>query len=383
MHEEWRQVQLGNLASTARPAGKPENGQVYVGLEHMDSGSPSISRTGSTDNVESSATPFKVGDVLFGKLRPYLRKVAVPDFSGVCTNEVLVYRSSTKELEQSYLALVLQTNEFFDYAINGSAGSRMPRTSVNHLSLYQFSLPPVVEQRRIVDIINAMDHAIELAGARTSISLYDQLLAEFMGHSEKSHLDRAVVQSKVQGQVQAHSHYLIYGVARSGLGLINPTQTPGAKTKYTKLTRLNPNQFVYRKLTAWEGPLTVAPADMEPGWVTQEFPVFDVNEDVLLPGLLRHMCRWPGFWREIKNLLTGTVERRKRLNPQALLKVKVPMPSIEHQRHILGILDEAYAAIKVARVHESSLSELRSHLLATLLSGEHEIPEAYDALIGA
>ena len=103
MRDDWVETTLGEVARTRPPAGVAAPGIPYVALEHFDSGSPDLRRWGDTADATSATTPFEPGDVLFGKLRPYLRKVVVTEFSGRCTNEALAYRVSSPALSRSIL----------------------------------------------------------------------------------------------------------------------------------------------------------------------------------------------------------------------------------------------------------------------------------------
>jgi type I restriction enzyme S subunit len=156
MRDGWTETTLGEVATTVAPSKTPA-GECYVGLEHFDSGSPRIARWGNTDDVLSATTPFEPGDVLFSKLRPYLRKVAVADQSGRCTTEALVYRPMGHELTAGYLGLLLQSESAIRHADSSSVGSRMPRTSTKiYGRVSEWPYLPSAEQARIVDLIAAV-----------------------------------------------------------------------------------------------------------------------------------------------------------------------------------------------------------------------------------
>ena len=88
--------------------------------------------------------------MLFGKRRAYQRKVAVPDFSGVCSGDIYVLESkNNRYLLPELLPFICQTDAFFQHAIGTSAGSLSPRTNWQSLATYEFALPPVDEQHRI------------------------------------------------------------------------------------------------------------------------------------------------------------------------------------------------------------------------------------------
>lgn len=101
---------------------------------------------------------------------------------------------------------------------------------------------------------------------------------------------------------------------------------------------LHADQVVMRKLTAWEGPITVVPAEFDGFVVSSEFPTFTLGPE-LLPAWMRHVCGSPRLWVEMKNRVSGTVQRRKRLNPEQLLQIQLPIPPREVQARIVEMLD--------------------------------------------
>lgn len=245
------------------------------------------------------------------------------------------------------------------------------------MSALPVALPSLHEQRRIVDILGSMDEAIEAASKEPAWSAYEQILESWMAQSGKP-LQLAVSRSSESVAVQSGDDYRILGLERSGRGLIESGVVSGKDITYKRLYRVGPNQLVYRKLTAWEGPIAVSPAGQVEGWVSTEFPVFDIHSEVLLPGLMGHMCRWPGLWHRIGQRLVGSVQRRKRLNPEQLVQIEVPMPELDEQEKMLDLLDELYSVYLAQNKLADRLRDLRSNLLTVLLSGEHEIPTSYD-----
>ena len=149
----WTRVAFGDVVRlcmerTSDPAA--EGFERYVGLEHLDPGNFAIRRWGNVDNGTTFTTVFRPGQVLFGKRRAYQRKVAVPDFSGVCSSDIYVLEpSNDRHLLPELLPFVCQTDSFFGHAIGTSAGSLSPRTNWRSLAAYEFALPPLDEQRRI------------------------------------------------------------------------------------------------------------------------------------------------------------------------------------------------------------------------------------------
>ncbi len=157
----WTLVAFGDVVrrSTERSS-NPEAAGVdrYVGLEHLDPGELAIRRWGDVGGGTTFTSVFRPGHVLFGKRRAYLRKVAVPDFSGVCSGDIYVLESRDKDyLLPQLLPFICQTDAFFEHAIGTSAGSLSPRTNWQNLATYEFALPPLDEQRRLAMLLATVE----------------------------------------------------------------------------------------------------------------------------------------------------------------------------------------------------------------------------------
>ena len=91
----WKNQQFDDTCDRVKDSYQPvDDGETpYVGLEHLAQGFPAFVGRGTESEVKSSKTAFKAGDILFGKLRPYLRKGAQADFDGVCSTDILAFRA--------------------------------------------------------------------------------------------------------------------------------------------------------------------------------------------------------------------------------------------------------------------------------------------------
>ena len=155
----WIRVAFGDVVRLSRErAPDPEAAGFTrcVGLEHIDPGDLTIRRWGSVSDGTTFTNVFRSGQVLFGKRRAYLRKVAVPDFGGVCSGDIYVLESKDdRHLLPDLLPFICQTDAFFEHAVGTSAGSLSPRTNWRSLTSYSFALPPLAEQRRITLLLRA------------------------------------------------------------------------------------------------------------------------------------------------------------------------------------------------------------------------------------
>jgi len=160
----WTLVKFGEVVKlnrdrSADPAS--EGLERYVGLEHIDPGDLRVRRWGLISEGTTFTSRFRPGQVLFGKRRAYQRKVAVANFDGVCSGDIYVLEPKDDKLWPELLPLICQSEDFYEYAVGTSAGSLSPRTNWKSLKDYEFPLPPLDEQRAIVEILRAADKSRE------------------------------------------------------------------------------------------------------------------------------------------------------------------------------------------------------------------------------
>lgn len=137
------------------PSSKEQSGQVWqLNLDMIESKSGKIISKVyiDKDDVSSSTTAFDATNVLYSKLRPNLNKVVVPDESGYCTTELLPLKPNAKLLDRVFLATLLRNEEFVQWAINHSAGTKMPRVSLSAFREFRIIIPPMEKQLEFVRI---------------------------------------------------------------------------------------------------------------------------------------------------------------------------------------------------------------------------------------
>lgn len=167
--EGWQVQPLSKLCAEVIERVDPitMNGDIgghYIGLEHMGQGSGQLEGVGSAAEVVSQKSRFQAGNILFGKLRPNLRKVARPDFGGVCSTDIIVLRAKSAA-DPAFLFQVLQSEPLVAHAVATAAGTKMPRTHARSILSFEIAVPPLDEQRRIAEVLRSVDEAIAAADA--------------------------------------------------------------------------------------------------------------------------------------------------------------------------------------------------------------------------
>ena len=132
---------------------------LYIGLEHLAPGRLVRTGAGRASEMRSTTSAFQPGDVLYGKLRPYLDKAVLADETGVCTTELLVLRAK-EQVDPRFLAVAVHSSDFVEYAVAGTTGVQHPRTSWAHTREFEMPAFTLDEQRQIADLLWLVHDAI-------------------------------------------------------------------------------------------------------------------------------------------------------------------------------------------------------------------------------
>jgi type I restriction enzyme, S subunit len=165
--EDWEIKRLKYSVSLRTEKASDNSSLIYVGLENIESKSGKFVSTvlSGEQEIEGSAIVFYSGDVLFGKLRPYLVKCILADFDGQCTTEALVFSVNSSFLINEYLKYIMLSHAFIDVVNSSTYGAKMPRASWDFIGNLKIPLPNVEEQTAIINNIkkqtNNIDELIE------------------------------------------------------------------------------------------------------------------------------------------------------------------------------------------------------------------------------
>jgi type I restriction enzyme S subunit len=166
--EEWKTRQFADIASPRRERVDPRkvgSQQFCVELEHIESGTGRLLGSTSTRDQSSLKSVFQVGDVLFGKLRSYLRKYWLADRPGVCSTEVWVLSPNRRLVTSEFLFQIVGMDRFVE-AASTAYGTHMPRADWNVVKNYELALPGLEEQTAIATVLSDMDAEIAALEAR-------------------------------------------------------------------------------------------------------------------------------------------------------------------------------------------------------------------------
>lgn len=163
MPQDWKHGTLEDLCSLKQDSCRPcDSGlNVYVGLEHIESGRFFVKSFGKPDQVVSLKNRFAINDVLYGKLRPYLDKATIMEVNGICSTDILVLTPKNR-IPPIFVVSLLHTDEFTQYAKQTTNGVNHPRTSWPSLREFPIQIPPLSDQQKIAAILFKIQQTIEI-----------------------------------------------------------------------------------------------------------------------------------------------------------------------------------------------------------------------------
>lgn len=166
----WSIKKLGALGFDVRRTYKPNKEQClpYIGYEHIEQQTLRIGSIGKSNETHSDKKKFEAGDILFGTLRPYFRKVVIPKFNGVCSTDLAVVKAR-EGYDIKFLYYILASQPLIDYANVSSNGTKMPRAKWGVLAETEWLVPDLPTQQKIAEILSAYDDLIEVNNKRIQL----------------------------------------------------------------------------------------------------------------------------------------------------------------------------------------------------------------------
>ena len=155
-----------NITEKRSPVAGDE--ELYIGLEHLDSGSLRVTRWGSKVALKGDKLIMQKGDILFGRRNTYLRRVAIAPHDGLFSAHGMILRAKTERINSEYLPFFIASDYFMDEAIRISVGSLSPTVNWKEIKELEFTIPALAEQEKLAKTLIAANNLKEK---------YEELLA--------------------------------------------------------------------------------------------------------------------------------------------------------------------------------------------------------------
>lgn len=387
----WQKTTLGELINPSKERYTPKSGDVeqkYIGLEHLGQGTGKIIGYGSSRDVVSTKAVFRKGDLLYGKLRPYLNKVAVAPFDGVCSTDILVFSPGNTVLNEFLLLRMIQ-RDFVEFAQLHSTGVQHPRVKFDALAKFPISIPSRDEQQEIVEKIDELFGEIEfadraLAESKKSMSFYRRLKKSQLVVDQKlPFLPLSRIAERIQvgpfGS-QLHKHDYV----ENGIPLINPANIsdgkiiPNLKKSITKnkhaelpMYHLADGDVILGR--RGEMGRTALVTKAEDGWFCGTGSIFIRPDSMKIrSAYLSELLSSEYAVTHLKNKAGGTT--MSNLNKNILSNFPIPLPSLSQQDEILLEIEalkmELNTMSSVISVSSLKSQTLKQSILSIAFKGE-------------
>ena len=419
--EPWAVGRLkSSVSNLIEQTAEREDADLYVALEHVESWTGRLSPAGLDVEFDSQVKRFRSGDVLFGKLRPYLAKVTRPRSGGVCVGEFFVLRPRTSSVAPSYLEHMLRSKPIID-AINSSTfGAKMPRANWQFVGGLSVTLPPLPEQAAIVRFLDHMDRRIRryIHAKQNLIKLLEEQKQAIIHRAVTRGLDPNVrlKPSGVEwlGDVPEHWELrrLRYAVEMRVSNVDKHKKEDEVPVRLCNYVDVYKNERITDRLSFMWATATrdeIASFRLECGdiLITKDSEMWN---DIGVPALVEYtaldlVCGYHlAMLRPRKGLMdSGYLLRalqspaiayqfhisangvtRYGLSHDAIKSVVLPVPPFPEQSAIIRFLDEATVDLDRARNSAereiSLLREYRTRLIADVVTGKLDVREAADKL---
>ena len=374
---------------------------LYLGLEHLASGRLVRTGGGQASDVRSAKSAFRPGDVLYGKLRPYLDKAVLVDEEGICTTELLVLRAKPG-VDARFLAAVVHSPAFVQHALAGTKGVQHPRTSWAHIR--EFNVPGFTpdEQRRIAGLgwlvhraITEQETCVATARALKRAAMQTLFTRGLRGEAQKETEIGTVPGSWTVGRLGQFADVVSSRMTYAELEHIqqpviyDPVRVLGVKVadmnlpgNEVELKTAGLNKIAERKTVEYRcaPPRTIifpkrgAAIATNKKRISTEWTAFDPN---VIGVVVRNRIDQDFLfqWFQMFDLRTiAELGPTPQLNKKNLLPISIPVPSsLDEQREIVAIFDAIDCKIDLHRRKRAVLDDLFKTLLYKLMTGEFRV----------
>lgn len=385
----WKRMAFGEFAESIGERAEPRDAQeeIYVGLEHLDPQCLHIRRWGKGSDVIGGKLRFRKGDIIFGKRRAYQRKLAVAEFGGICSAHAMVIRARPDKVLPEFLPFLMMSDRFMNRAVEISVGSLSPTINWTTLKLETFDLPPLDQQRRIAEILWAVDESersrwrakgdLEALKLAYEVAEFDKLFHQVSEGQIKAAKLRNVLTTPICNGIFKTSD--LFG---KGTLLVNVTDIySGFRAVPTSLNRVEVTHSESQRFSANPGDVIFNRSSLVLAGIGHACLVPEWDEDMIFECHLmrarpdaqiidsRFMCRYALSPRGRRFLMSrAQTTTMTTINQGDIGDMPFPLPDLERQRAIADHLDDLESTIAEVNQAIASDASLKSKFANQLFS---------------
>lgn len=386
------------------------NEENYISTENLLPDKGGKISASSMPNVKTVPS-YRSGDTLISNIRPYFRKIWSSDGTGGASNDVLIIRPNTERVVSKYLYYFLSQDEIFDYMVQTSKGTKMPRGDKSALMEISINLPSIEEQIKISCFLSDIDNKIELNKKmivrleQLAQTLFKRWFVDFefpnenrepykssggeMVESELGRIPGSWDMGKIGDLVKVRSGYAfksawwsndgipvikIKDIDSGTITLKGLSHVPEEKYVLANDFEVFPGDLVIALTGATLGKVAIVPKTDNKMLVNQRVGKFFLGDQPLkrVP-FIHSLITRDAIMKEIIDRGSGSAQAN--LSPSNLENIRISIPNKELLDTYNEILMPFYEQVVSIQHENSKLTNLRDTLLPRLLSGEIELPD--------
>lgn len=412
INTSWKNKKFEEIVSNIKEVVDPSKNkkEIYIGLEHIEENTGKLLSKGKSTDTTSLKNKFQRGHILFGKLRPYLKKFFFANVDGYCSTEILVFQAKSELVINQYVFYLCQTDDFISYCISGSEGTKMPRVSWKNIKNFSCYIPPLPEQKKIAAILSSVDRVIETtqdAIAQLQIvkrGLMQQLLTKGIPGWHKEYKDtklgdiptnwniislgKCLQNTPQNGLYKPESSYgkgyFIVRIDRFQDGDIlqeQKFQRIDLEKEELKVFALNEKDLVINRVNSIShlGKTAIVGHLKESTVFESNMMRLSCNKDILSPQYaIKMLCS-----KEVRRQLLSKAKKavaQASINQQDVQSLLVKLPPLPEQSKIADILTSIDKRIEAEEAKKAQVEIIKKGLMQQLLTGKIRVK--IDAEVG-
>ena len=373
--ERWKEYDMGELVShlsSSESDKKKRDSALHVGVEHLKTLDLKLLKPNVEDKTSFSKV-FKSGNILFARRAAYLKKVALADFDGICSGDLMVLQSKG-ELSQHLLAFMMQRDSFYRFVLSNSAGSLSLRIKWNSLSKYKIKLPPKEEQERILKLLTNIDDLIYKSQEQALLlkQKKQKILNNFLHNDEfGANLEKEKWETFEYGELVNHIEEKEKNLAnRSTAKYVGVKHIDTLDTRIkgvfdeempTYFRKFKKGQILFAKRRAYQKKVAIASFD---GICSPHLWALESINEKLLQDFLPFLMQSDVFYDYVNKHSAGTMSTY--LKWEALSKYKINLPPIRIQHSLVNLFNNFNHLTYTYENQLESLKNLKLKLLTEI-----------------
>jgi type I restriction enzyme S subunit len=342
----------------------------------------------SLSDKELEAYRLKRGDLLFNRTNSYdlVGKTALFDLEGefVCASYLVRFQLDKRKVYPSFINYFFNSLESHT-RLRKLATKGVSQSNINPTILknrFTVVVPPLLEQRGIVEVLSSWDIAIEhtekliAAKIKRKHGLMQQLLSgkkrfqHFAGQEWKRLTISDFTIPAIRVRTKPDKAFLALGIRSHGKGTFLKPDFDPAKIEMTELYEVKENDLIVNITFAWEGAVAIAGANDTGALVSHRFPTFEFKTKLAIPEYFRHVIVQKWFVQRLGLISPGGAGRNRVLSKRDFGKLEVLMPSVEEQRCIAKVLNACDKEIDLLKQQLDAVKRQKQGLMQKLLTGQ-------------